>query len=396
MHHCVSAPRQTCQSRLRSVTRRSLQCNPLLLTSLTSCARVVAHSTRPSLAHGPPLGNVLCNVAECRLIQKSAYRGKSDKSGVEWEAFDHDGGEGRWITQACGIRYGRAACAGDGGGHARGAATDWTAHLAAGRVHQLDTHQRQSFDSNRADSRAESVGPPSKEVGRGYLSGTEAPRTTQSGQLGDNSVNFFCEGTQVRAHVALPGATFDTSTVENVARCCEKCVASDRCTHWTFRGNDCRLKSSSDSERRAPPWSRGLHDPDNTTFSGWVHAHTNRSTVTSATTAQAVMPPTVTTELPWPAVEKQPPCIQRGTLPCCAVYAAGAEPTPPVIPHVVWQTGPRTQLALVQALVERNRVMLPNDTQFHYLDYDAMDASMRNLSELLAAEGVVGSRWHLP
>lgn len=65
------------------------------------------------------------------------------------------------------------------------------------------------------------------------------------------------------------------------------------------------------------------------------------------------------------------------------------EPVPPVIPHVVYATGPAIGRTAWAALVEQNRVMLPPDTTFEYFTDDEMDESFRNLSGILTTEGVV-------
>ena len=69
------------------------------------------------------------------------------------------------------------------------------------------------------------------------------------------------------------------------------------------------------------------------------------------------------------------------------------EPVPPAIPHVLWQTGPAEQRAKVDVLVAKNRKHLPSDFEFHYIGNDERDKQMRELSELLATEGVVEDAW---
>jgi hypothetical protein len=60
-----------------------------------------------------------------------------------------------------------------------------------------------------------------------------------------------------------------------------------------------------------------------------------------------------------------------------------------VIPHVVYATGPAIGRTSWEVLVEQNRAMLPSDTTFLYFTDSEMDDSFRNLSVILAAEGVV-------
>jgi hypothetical protein len=83
--------------------------------------------------------------------------------------------------------------------------------------------------------------------------------------IGSNATESTCEGgMEVRAHVGFPGRTFEKLNVSTVAQCCDKCLAKTQCTHFTMRGDDCRLK------RRGPPaWESGENDPgNNSTFSG--------------------------------------------------------------------------------------------------------------------------------
>ena len=85
----------------------------------------------------------------------------------------------------------------------------------------------------------------------------------------------------------------------------------------------------------------------------------------------------------------RPSRCTTGMVPAALLMPNSTEPTPPVIPHVVWQTGPAEQRAAVERMVDHNRNMLPNDTQFMFFDHDATDKSMRNISDMLENEGIV-------
>jgi hypothetical protein len=94
-----------------------------------------------------------------------------------------------------------------------------------------------------------------------------------------DAVGSVCEGTEVRAHVSFPGGTFETSRVSTVAQCCAKCITTKQshgCTHWTLRGDDCRLKTSGSGalDGAPPPWDKGVREEASTDgtslMSGWV------------------------------------------------------------------------------------------------------------------------------
>jgi hypothetical protein len=89
--------------------------------------------------------------------------------------------------------------------------------------------------------------------------------------IGSNATESTCKrGMEVRAHVGFPGRTFEKLNVSTVAQCCDKCLAKTRCTHFTMRGDDCRLKHGGRRRPTASPdWESGELDPgNNITFSG--------------------------------------------------------------------------------------------------------------------------------
>jgi hypothetical protein len=101
----------------------------------------------------------------------------------------------------------------------------------------------------------------------------------------------LCKGTEVRANIALPGNTFETVEVGalspgNAAQCCEKCLAIARCTHWTVRGEDCRLKDDGGGQDiGAAAWGTGTREPagGTNTFSGWREYDGDRAPATRQT-----------------------------------------------------------------------------------------------------------------
>ena len=56
-------------------------------------------------------------------------------------------------------------------------------------------------------------------------------------------------------------------------------------------------------------------------------------------------------------------------------------------------THTHTHTHKVEALAAKNRRYLPSDMKFHFVDNDERDRSMRELSDLLAKEGVVADAW---
>jgi len=216
-----------------------------------------------------------------------------------------------------------------------------------------------------------------------------------------------CEGTEVRARWAFPGSTFETQSVNNLTECCEMCGANKICTHWTYRGADgtCRLKQAQGRAFEATPWDKGTpaSDPgDVDTFSGRRVVFTSR--VINPDEMWMRWPPHKGM-LDLPSVDKAnvvqlPPGMYDGNGSAmtdrCRRYfqSKHVEPQPNIIPHVVYQTGPE---------LHRNRTgnnnknfnfrFFPPDTEWHFFNYDETEASMRNLSALLAAEGVVEGAW---
>jgi hypothetical protein len=188
------------------------------------------------------------------------------------------------------------------------------------------------------------------------------------------------------------------------------CGANKICTHWTYRGADgtCRLKQAQQAQGRAfeaTPWDKGTSasDPgDIDTFSGRRVVFTGR--VINPDEMWMRWPPHKGM-LDLPSVDKAnvvklPPGMYDGNGSAmtdgCRRYfqSKHVEPQPNIIPHVVYQTGPE---------LHRNRTgnnnknynfrFFPPDTEWHFFNYDETEASMRNLSALLAAEGVVEGAW---
>jgi hypothetical protein len=146
------------------------------------------------------------------------------------------------------------------------------------RVSSLKRGQSNALEQDRGVT---NVNTNDSAVGRDAVRGNGPPHASMPGDAAEhgrsseppqqppmaNGVGIYtrlnsatCKGTDARTAVCFHGGTFASVDVGNATECCSKCLASDRCTHWTFNPDpldgrpNCRLKKNSNGP---PQWEQG-------------------------------------------------------------------------------------------------------------------------------------------